>query len=238
MSLVRPFRVCAAVLLLELLLAAAAFGQQTYVTRFDQFDGYTYLNSPLVSLSESGFHTQLGVRVVPWLSLGFDYSVSKGTLSLTSNLVTPALQQSLGAELLQLVEAGVIPPTYKLIVPADSVTQTFAAGPQVAFRHWKAVTIFVRPSCGLIHEKATPTLTDPIETMVVQQLAPGGNKIDTTPFYGVGGGVDLNFSRHVGLRIQADFVRDHLFSDLIQNSRNTVRVSIGPCFNFGHNIKK
>jgi hypothetical protein len=100
------------------------------------------------------------------------------------------------------------------------------------------ITIFVRPSCGLVHEAATPSLTDPVESSIVQQLAPTGKKTDTTGFYGVGGGVDWIFSKHVALRVQADFVRDHLFSDLLQDWRNTVRVSVGPCFNFGRNIAK
>ena len=228
----------AALPLLIILLAAIASGQQTYVTRFDQFDGYTYLNSPLVSLAENGFHTQIGVRVWTWLSLGFDYSVVQGDLTLTPNLLVPSLQQTLGAELGQLVAAGVIPPSYKLTVPASSTTQTFAGGPQVAFRHWKAITLFVRPSAGIIKESATPGLTDPIETQVVHQLAPTGKKSDNVIFYGFGGGIDWNFSRHVALRVQADFVRDHLFSDLLKDSRNTVRISIGPCFNFGPNIIK
>jgi len=42
----------------------------------------------------------------------------------------------------------------------------------------------------------------------------------------------------VALRMQADLVHDHLFSDLLQNGRMTVRFSIGPCFNFGKNILK
>jgi len=229
---------CTVLVSLQILLAATASGQQTYVTRFDQFDGYTYLNSPHVSLAENGFHTQFGVRVWPWVSLGFDYSVSKGDLTLTPDLLTTALQQSLGAQLGQLVAAGVIPPTYKLVVPASSVTQTFAGGPQFAYRHWSSVTLFLRPSCGLIHETATPHPGDPIATGVVAQLAPTGKKTDNTAFYGVGGGIDLNFSKHVGLRVQADFVRDHLFNDLLKDARNTVRISIGPCFNFGPNIVK
>ena len=228
----------AAVVLLQCLLAAGALGQQTYISRFDQFDGYTYLNSPLVSLAENGFHTQFGVRPVPWLALGFDYSVSKGDLSLTPSLLTTQLQQSLGAELQQLVALGAIPATYQLVAPAHSVTQTFAAGPELLFHHFKSITIFVRPSVGVIHETATPQVTDPIEAMVVQQLAPTGKKTDNAVFYGFGGGVDVNFSRHVILRMQGDFVRDHLFSDLIQNSRNTVRLSIGPAFEFGKNIAK
>jgi len=70
------------------------------------------------------------------------------------------------------------------------------------------------------------------------QLAPSGQKTDNTVFYGFGGGVDYNFSKHVAVRVQADFVRDHLFNDLLQNARNTVRFSIGPALNFGPNIAK
>ena len=228
----------AAVPLLIFMLAAAVWGQQTFVTRFDQFDGYTYLNSPKVSLAESGFHTQFGVRVRKWVSLGFDYSVSKGNLTLTPDLLVPATQQLLTAQLTQLALAGVIPPTYKLVVPASSVTQTFAAGPQVAFRHWNKITVFVRPSCGLIHENATPHASDPIAAGVVAELAPSGHKTDTTAFWGAGGGVDFILGNRISIRLQGDFVHDHLFSDLLQASRNTVRISIGPCFNFGGNILK
>lgn len=60
------------------------------------------------------------------------------------------------------------------------------------------------------------------------QLAPSGKKTDWTKFYGVGGGVDFNLTKHFALRVQADFVRDHLFDDLLKDSRNTVRFSIGP----------
>jgi hypothetical protein len=47
-------------------------------------------------------------------SIGFDYSISTGDLTLTPNLLTTALQQQLGAQLAQLIKAGVIPPTYML----------------------------------------------------------------------------------------------------------------------------
>jgi len=228
----------AAASLLQCLLAAVALGQQTYITRFDQFDGYTYLNSPMVSLAENGYHTQFGVRPVTWLALGFDYSISQGDLTVTPNLLLPSLQQSLGAELQQLAAAGAIPAGYKLVAPAHSLTQTFAGGPQLSTHRWKAFTLFVRPSVGIIHETATLKLTDPIEQAVVQQLAPSGKKTDHVIFYGAGGGIDLNVSRHVVLRIQGDFVHDHLFSDLLQNGRNTVRLSIGPAFEFGSNIAK
>jgi hypothetical protein len=124
-------------------------------------------------------------------------------------------------------------------VKTSSTTETFAAGPQLAYRHWKPVTLFLRPVFfGAIHETATPKPADPIATAIVAQLAPSGQKTDWTWFLGFGGGFDINFSHHFSLRTQTDIVWDHLFSDLLQNGRWTVRFSVGPAFNFGRNIVK
>jgi hypothetical protein len=218
-------------------LAAPLFGQQSYVSRFDIFTGYTYLNSPKISLPEHGFHLQAGVRPTTWYSLGFDYSVSAGDLRLTPDLLPNTLQQQLGAQLGQLAAIGRLPAGYQLAVPAHSNTQTFTVGPQLACRHFAKVTFFLRPSIGAIREVATPKPGDPIAAGVVAQLAPAGKKQDWTAFYGFGGGTDLLFSKHVALRVQADLVRDHLFNDILKDPRGTVRFSIGPCFNFGRNIK-
>ncbi len=222
------------------LLASRASGQQTYVTRYDLFTGYTFLDSPHVSLFENGFHFQVGVRPKTWYSLGFDYSVSAGTLTLTPNLLTTALQQQLGAELEALAAAGKLPPGYTLVVPAHSVTQTFAAGPQLAYRHFKQVTLFIRPDLGAIHESATPHPApgDLIAQGIVQQLVPSGTKTDWTIFGGFGGGTDFLFGKHFGIRVQSDLVYDHLFSDLLKDGRFTVRFSVGPIFNLGKNIKQ
>jgi hypothetical protein len=54
----------------------------------------------------------------------------------------------------------------------------------------------------------------------------------------LGGGVEFNATKHVHLRADAEFVHVFLFSDLLANSRNSVRVSLGPTFNFGKNVKK
>lgn len=224
------------VLSLALLFAPSVFGQQDYVTQFDLFTGYTFLDSPQIGLFENGFQFQAGYRWRPWVSLGFDYSVSTGNLTLAPDLLTTPLQQQLGGQLAALVAEGLIPPNYALTVPASSLTQTFAAGPQLAYRHFKKITLFARPSIGAIHETATPKPTDPIAAAIAQQLAPAGKKTDVTAFYGIGYGVDFLFSRHVGLRVQGDLVWDHLFSDLLRNGRWTTRFSVGPCFNFGRNI--
>ncbi len=210
--------------------------QQTYVGRYDAYAGYMYLDSPHINLAERGFHMQAGVRPRSWYSLGFDYSVATGHTSLTPNLLTTSLQQQLGATFRQLAAAGLIPPNYALSVPLDSTTQNFAAGPQFGYRRWRQATLYIRPSFGAIHEVATPHATDPIAASVIAQLAPSGKKQDWTPFYGFGGGFDLNLFQHAGIRIQADFVHDHLFNDLLKDGRNTVRFSIGPAFQFGPNV--
>jgi len=219
-----------------LLAALPVLGQQTYVTRYDVFTGYTFLNSPAISLFENGFHLQAGVRPTTWYSIGFDYSVANGDLTLTPNLLPTALQQQLGAQLAQLAAAGRLPAGYQLVVPASSNTQNFTLGPQLAYRHFKDFTLFIRPSIGAIREVSTPHPADPIAAGIAQELAPSGKKQDWTAFYGFGGGVDYLFSKHVALRVQADFVHDHLFNDILKDGRNTVRFSVGPCFNFGRNI--
>ena len=219
-------------------MTSPTFGQQKYVSRYDAFAGYTFLDSPHVGLFENGFQFQAGVRPKTWYSLGFDYSISSGDLTLTPNLLTNALQQQLALQLQQLATAGLLPAGFTLSVPAHSSTQTFAAGPQLAYRHFSKITLFVRPSIGAIREVATPHPTNVIAAAIAKQLVPSGQKTDWTAFYGFGGGGDLLFSRHVGLRVQADLVYDHLFSDLLRDGRFTTRFSIGPCFNFGKNIVK
>ncbi len=220
------------------MLSSNVIAQQTYVGRYDLYGGFTYLDSPHINLQERGFQFQTGVRMRSWLTFGFDYSVVTGHTSLGPSLLTTALQQQLGAQFAQLIAAHLIPPTYALVVPLDSTTQNFAAGPQLSYHGWSLVTLFIRPSIGAVHEVATPHATDPIAAGVIAQLAPSGKKTDWTGFYGFGGGFDLNVSQHFALRFQADFVHDHLFSDLLKDGRNTIRVGVGPAFQFGRNVMK
>lgn len=231
----RAALVAAGILLLAVL---PLHGQQAYVSRFDLYTGYAFLDSTRIGLFENGFHTQFGFRPRTWVSLGFDYSVTSGSLTLTPGLLPLALQQQLGAELAYLASLGEIPPGYALRVPANATTNSLAIGPQLAYRHFSKVTIFVRPSIGAIHEHATPKPADPIAAEISAQLAPAGYKVDWQGFYGVGAGFDLLFSKHVALRIQGDYVYDHLFNDLLRDGRWTTRFSLGPCFNFGRDIRQ
>src|ERR1051326_4644497 len=145
------------------------------------------------------------------------------------------LRQQIDAQLAPLKAAGWIPADYQPSVLAHSRSQTYATGPQLNYRYFRAVTLFIHPDLGAIHESVGARASDTISKALVAQMAPSGTKTDWTYFYGVGGGIDFNVTRHVGLRINVDFVRDHLFSDLLE-ARNSVRFSIGPTFRMGRNI--
>jgi hypothetical protein len=220
-------------------LSRPAFGQQEYVTRFDAYGGYGLLTSPSIGLAENGFVGQAGFRPKAWFSVGVDYTIAAGNLTITPGLLTKALQQQLGAQLAQLAAAGQLPPGYQLRVPARSRTQTITAGGELVFRHFTHVTLFLRPVfLGAIHESANLKPRDPIAGAVVAQIAPSGTVTDTTWFLGAGGGIDLLFGRHFAIRNQVDVVWDHLFNGLLANGCWEVRYSVGPAFNFGPNIKK
>jgi hypothetical protein len=228
------------VLLFGIVLAVPhkALSQQPYVGRFDVYSGFTYFDSPDIHLTQRGYHFQFGYSVRTWLALGFDYSVATGTLNLTSDLLKPSLAASIQASLEPLILANVIPPNFQLSVPTSTTTQTFAAGPQLEFRHFRYVTLFVRPSIGAIREVAAPHPADPVSRSIIQELAPSGTKTEWTAFYGFGGGAEINVAEHVSIRMQADFVHNDLFTDILKSARNTTRLSIGPAFHFGGNIAR
>jgi len=214
-----------------------AFGQD-YVGRFEVYGGYMHLWSPHISLLEPGFHVQAGMRYNRHISVGLDYSRGTGGTSLTPNLATASLQQELNSYLDPLKGAGLLPANYMPSLPLGSVTETFSAGPQLVIRHFNRVTFFVRPSAGLIHEVATGHPNDIFTKALLVMIAPSGTKTDTVIFYGFGGGTAFNLTRHFSVVVQADLVHDHLFSDLLKDGRNTLRVSVGPGFQFGKNVPK
>jgi Outer membrane protein beta-barrel domain len=209
--------------------SAMAWGQQEYVGRYDSFAGFSYLSSPKLNLAERGFNGQFGMNINRWLAIGADYSIFTGHSAIRPQDLTPALQARL-VPLLPLL--GPNP-----AVQFDSTTYTFTAGPQINFRQLRWVTFFVRPAIGGMHETATLKPNSPVQALLVAQLAPGGEKSDLQPFFGAGGGLDLNVSRHVTLRVGVDVVHVHLFDTLLAEGRNSVRVSVGPGFRFGRNVE-
>jgi hypothetical protein len=215
------------------MLSAAGFSQQAYVGRFDAFGGYSVFTSPKLNLTERGFNGQAGVNVFRWLAIGFDFSVFDGHSSLQATELNPKLQ----AQLAPLF--ATLPPGTVVAVPFDATTYTYSAGPQINFRHWKPVTLFVRPALGALHERVTARPNSALTTGLVNTLiGPSGEVSDTVVFYGFGGGIDFNVSKHFAIRTAADFVHLNVFESLLNGGRNSVRVSIGPAFRFGGNVEK
>lgn len=215
--------------------AASAQAQQTYIGRYDAYVGYADINSPDLGLNESGFHTQGGINLRRWLSVGGDYSIGWGSQILTTNLLPAALQAEVNAAQQEYIYLGYLPANYHLAVPTDAFTQTFAFGPQLVDRHHARFTLFLRPSLGALRERATPHAADAFQTVIVGQLAPAGYKLDWTGFYGVGGGGEVALTHHVGVRMQMDVVYNHPFNDILADGRWTFRTSVGPAFHFGRN---
>jgi hypothetical protein len=211
-----------------LLISCAAFAQQEYVSRYTAFAGYSYLNSPKLNLAERGFNAEFGVNVNRWLTFGADYSYFTGHSDIFPQNLTPALQ-------LQL--ALVIPPGVVVVLPFDSITYTFTAGPQFSYRGAKWATFFARPALGGLHELATLKPNTPLTTLLVAQLVPGRKKSDLELFYGFGGGLELIASKHVGIQAAVDYVHVNLFQGFLASGRNSLRLSIGPTFRFGGNVK-
>ncbi len=199
-------------------LSVSAAAQQT-VNRFDLFTGYSHLTSPSVKLDQNGFNTSFGVNANRWLAIGADFSIFTGPGGIL--ISDPKIKNQV---------APFLPPGANPTIPFDAKTYTFAAGPQINIRHFEKVMFFIRPGLGLIHERAT------LEGPLVAQLGPllniSSKQIDTTYFYGAGGGFDINASKHVGFRFSVDFVHTPLFSSLLE-PRNAVRFSVGPTFKWG-----
>lgn len=213
------------------------YGQQSNVERYDLYSGFTALSTPHLNLTERGYHLQAGVNWRSWLATGFDFAYVTGHSSLTPSMLKPSLAAQIDGEIAALEAARQLPPGYMLYVPTDSSTQTYAAGPQLSYRRWGFVTLFARPSIGAVHQTATPhpNAADPFAVGVTELLAPSGKKTDWQGFYGFGGGMDWNLTRHIALRTQMDLVYWHLFNDLLDGNW-TVRYSFGPTLRFGDNI--
>jgi opacity protein-like surface antigen len=241
---------------LLMFLSACAFAQQDYVGRYDVFAGYSYLGSPKINLSQRGFNLQAGVNLTRWLAFGLDYSNQDGRGTLVPSELKPdyatdvndliALGEAAGAGLPTPIPVPPIPANYYAYVPFNARTQTFAAGPQLMYRHFKKVTLFIHPSIGAIHEHInlephdafTTFVAGPTGALVASGILQTTHPSDTTYFYGLGGGADFNATKHIHLRADIEYVHVFLFSDLLAQSRNSVRLSIGPTFSFGKNVSR
>ncbi|MGB9196193.1 MAG: outer membrane beta-barrel protein [Terriglobales bacterium] len=202
--------------------------QQTDINRYTLFTGFDYMVSPARDLTERGFEGDFGITVKPWLGLGGDFGAlgngiisGSGAINGSETVFAPILQQYH------------IDPS-QVNVPFKSTTYTFAVGPQFYIRKWTKVTFLVRPGFGGIHESADINLSQVGPILQELGITVNPHQTDTQWFIGMGGGVDINFSKHVALRYTTDWVNTHLFSNLLVPRQNYWRMAAGPTFRWGH----
>ncbi len=220
---------CAFVFLL--LSTVISFSQQNEISQFSLISGYSYLHTPSLNLAQRGYNFDIAQNVRPWLSIGFDFSGFTGG----STLLPSYLNSETQLKLAQMLPPGI--PASAVSVPYTSSTYTFQVGPQLNYRRFKHVTLFVRPALGLLHAKiqAHP---NPAATPIVGALLGGRlSSSDNTVFYGFGGGATWEITPHFGLRVTADTARFNFFSNVLNGSRGTVRLTVATKFSFGKNIR-
>ncbi len=215
--------------ILAIFVCLPAMAQDVEVNRYTIYTGFDYMLSPARNLTERGFDVDFGVTVKPWMALGGDVS------AIGDNIISGAGTIN-GSETVyaSAVSAVGIPPS-SIHVPFRSTTYTFAVGPQFYWRKWRRITLLGRPGFGGIHESANLSFPPGLGPLFTQLgiAIPNSHQTDTTWFIGLGGGVDVNITRKVGLRFTADWVNTHLFSDLLTNRQNYVRFTVGPTFKWG-----
>jgi hypothetical protein len=206
-----------------------AMAQEYSINRYTLYTGFDYMTSPSRNLTERGFDVDFGVTVKPWLGLGGDFGAfgnniisGNGTINGTETVYAPAVSK-----------LGVSPSV--IHVPFSSTTYIFAVGPQFYWRKWKWITFLGRPGFGGIHESANLTFPPQVVPLfeALGVAPPNPHQTDTTWFIGLGGGFDLNVSRHVGIRFTGDWVNTHLFSSLLTNRQNYARFTVGPTWRWG-----
>jgi hypothetical protein len=218
------------VLAFLLLTTLTGFSQQSDIRQFSVIAGPSYLATPSLNLAQRGFNGDFAQNVRPWLALGFDFSTFSGDNTVIPKYLSAATQTKLA----HMLPTGF--PVSAVAVPTDISVQTYQAGPSLNYRRFKKVTFVVRPALGMLHAKIQ---THPLAGTAPLVSALLGGKLssaDTAVFYGFGGGATWEITPHFGLRVGADFARYNFFSDVLNGSRNSVRVSVTSKFNFGRNI--
>ena len=214
------------------LCVSTCFSQQTYISKYSSYSAYSYLSTPSLNLTQRGFDTDFGVNLRSWLTLGGDFSYANGHSSLLPNNLNSATQAKLAPYLPAFQKLGI-----PLVVPYNSSTYTYEAGPQFNYRRLKKFTLFVRPALGALHANFEAKPNNPMIAQLVSGMLGGKtSQSDTVLFYGFGGGITWEATPQFGLRVASDFVHYNFFSDLLDGGRNSVRVTVGTKFSWGRNI--
>lgn len=217
--------------LLSLSVVTCLAQKQEYVGRWDASFGFSYMTTPNMNLDQRGWHGQFGYNWNRWLAVGFDTSYFGGGSSVT----VPQLNNATLVKLAPIFPY--LPAGYTVYAPYHANTYTITGGPQLNYRGLKWTTLFIHPDIGAMHQSVQVKPIDPIQAAIAKSLLGSSMKTsEWVPFFGVGGGVDLNFTKHVGVKLNADWVRTTFFNDVLKNPQYTWRLSVLPTVHFGKNV--
>lgn len=220
-------------LLIALAIVPCFAQKQEYVGQYDAYFGFAYMTTPNMNLAQRGWQGQFGYNYRRWLALGFDTSYFGGNSSLGVSQLNNATLGKL-APILPL-----LPPGYNIWTPYHANTYTITGGPQLNYRGFKYLTLFIHPDIGAMHQTVKLHPPDPIMGQIVTALVgPSMEVSQWTGFYGVGGGADVNVTKHMHIRLTSDWVYTAFFQDVLKNPQHTWRMSASPTFSFGKNVEK
>jgi hypothetical protein len=225
-------------LALFLFTTLTCFSQQNDIAQFSVIAGPSYLATPSLNLAQRGFNGDFAQNVRPWVSMGFDFSTFSGHTSLLPKYLNAATQTKLAGALapLPVPVRAALGAGLNAGVPTDTATYTFQMGPQFNYRHFRKVTLFVRPALGLLHAKIQTKPAAALAPLVKGLMSGKLSDADTSVFYGFGGGATWEITRNFGLRATADLARYNFFGQTLNGARNSVRLSVTAKYGFGRNI--
>ena len=202
-------------------------------SRYGIFAGMSGLDTPALSSNQTGVNLQAGVNLRPWYTVGLDYGSVQGNAPVTAGDLPAAKRLQLEGTIEQLEAYGLLPAGYQYRANSRLHTNVFSFGPQFSFPPRRGIVVFWNPGLGALRAAATFTGTDAFSTAVLAQSVPSGHKVDWTPFYGGGAGVDIPLGPRFGIRSQLDINWSHAFNDLTANGSWSYRYSSGIRYGFG-----
>lgn len=179
--------------------------------------GFTpYLNSETSKYQKFGFDSSFTFNVDSIFGIEADFKYNTGDVY---KMETPLL-------IYNFAQYSGYP--YYLNTSASYTNYSFLAGPRFALRKFKTVTPFAHALMGFDHAKYS---SKPLFSNVDAQSSK-----DTGFGLSLGGGIDLNVTKHFAVRlIQADYflTKHNDFAAYTDNTWNNMALAFGAVFRFG-----
>ena len=180
------------------------------------YGGYQYVRLDTTQV-QNAINLESLVAGVPPINFGSHQNLNGWQFGVQENLNSwfGGIVEAGGSDLTKLTTLAQIP-NAKEQQRVRLHSYNFMAGPQFTLRSSPTIQPFAR---ALIDGAF---VNDSVNILVNKvPLFPESGESDEGWAFGAGGGVDWNISRHLGVRIGADFIRSTLFNDTQKNLRGT-----------------